>query len=132
MSRTFFCRKVRFRAAHHYAVPGLSKEENEAKFGESASPHDHDWSLTLWLEGPLDENGMIVDLMEVDALLKREVVDRFDGGHINEVDPFFQTHQPTNEVLVGYFAERLQPQLDVRIARLQVAEADDLFAEWTP
>lgn len=134
MAKVLFCRKVGFRAQHHYQLPGLSEAENQARFGESALPHEHDWRLTLWLEGPVDPlTGMMIDLVKVDQILEKTVVAVFDGRHINQADPFFKNHQPTNEVLAGYFAEKLQPQLKpVAIAKLRIAESDDIFAEWRP
>lgn len=132
MSKVCFCRSVAFTASHFYRIKALSHEENLARFGESALAHPHDWRLTVWLEGPLDANGMIVDLLEVDALLKEVAVTPFHDRCINEADPFFQEHQPTNEVLAGYFAHKIQSGLSVKLAKLRIAEAEDLFAEWTP
>lgn len=105
-------------------------EENFAMFGDAARPHEHDWLLTLEFEGPLDPaTGMLVDLMQVDEVLEREVLSRFHGRHINDVDPFFQQNLPTTENLALYFLERLQPFFEVRIARVRIAESEDIYAE---
>ena len=133
MSRTFFCRSVNFTAGHHYSKPGADAAENKKLFGDAVTPHDHHWQLTVWLEGGLDENGMMVDLGQVDEVLRQEVTGRFHNQHINAVDAFFQQHQPTNEVLANYFAERLAKRFaPVKLAKLRIAEAPDLFAEWLP
>ena len=134
MSRVFFCRRIRFRAAHHYALEGLDTKENQALFGEAAFPHEHHWQLTLWLEGPVDpQTGMIEDLTYLDRVLREEVLERFHGKHINRVDAFFQKNQPTTEVLATYFAEMLAPYFrGVTLAKLQIAESEDIFAEWLP
>jgi len=132
LPETCFCRRVHFRAAHHYGLAGATPEQNRARFGDSAAPHFHDWTLTIWLRGRLDGAGMIVDLGHVDTVLGEEVTDRFHEAHINEVDPFFRNRQPTNEVLAGYFAERLAPRFEgAELVRVRVAEDPDLFAEWT-
>ena len=132
MSKVYFCRKVRFHARHRYAIPGASCDENRRRFGASSQSHGHDWELTIWLEGPLAaETGMMVDLTRIDQVLAQDVTGRFHQKEFNEADPFFRDHQPTNEVLAGYFAQRLAPRFEpVRLARLRIAEADDLFAEW--
>ena len=133
MSNVCFCRRVHFRAAHHYARPDLDEAGNRERFGAGALPHFHDWTLTIWLQGALNEDGMIVDLMQVDAALDEVVVQPFHEQHINLVDPFFKTRQPTNEVLAGYFAQKLMPFFPYnKLVRLRIAEDDDLFAEWTP
>ena len=133
MPKVFFCRKVRFTAAHHYRVRAWSPAKNRQVFGPSAEPHSHHWEITVWLEGPVDpETGMIADLAEVDGILEREIVEPFDQKDFHGADPeFFARHQPTNEVLAGYFAEKLAPLLArVRLTRLRVAECDEIFAEW--
>lgn len=101
-------------------------------FGPSAEPHPHDWTLTLWLEGPVDaETGMMVDLLAVDAVLEERVRARFAGKVINHCDPFFEKHQPTNEVLASYFADVLKHAFaGAELVKLRIAEAPDLFAEW--
>ncbi|CAM2008048.1 6-carboxytetrahydropterin synthase [Acanthopleuribacter pedis] len=132
MPKIVFARKVSFHALHHYALPQLSAAQNRAYFGDAAEPHRHLWSVTVWLSGPpAPETGMVVDLPAVDAVLKEQVVARFDGRHINEVDPFFARCQPSTETLADYFAARLAPLLAPAVLeKLRVAEADDLFAEW--
>lgn len=132
MSRVLFCRSVNFAAEHYYKLPGLTESQNFDKFGDSSKPHAHVWQLTLWLEGPLDENGMMVDLHEIDAIMHDVAVKPFNRKCINDQDPFFRKNQPTNEVLAGYFAEKLLPRLPVPLVKLRIAEADDLYAEWLP
>ena len=131
MSKLSFCRTVRFRAAHHYQVKGWRKEQNVAAFGDAALPHEHDWALTCWFTGPLDQNGMIADLIYIDRVLAEEVRDRFHGKHINQEEPWFRQTQPTTEALASWFATRLAPRFPkVILSKIRVAEEEDLFAEW--
>lgn len=134
LPKTAFCRKVQFVASHHYALPDASPEENRRLFGDSATPHAHHWSLTLWLEGDVDpRTGMITDLVAVDRILQEQVVMPLEGRSFRDYDPdFFKKHQPTNEVLANYFAYRLAPLFtDAKLVKLQVAECDGIFAEWS-
>jgi 6-pyruvoyltetrahydropterin/6-carboxytetrahydropterin synthase len=128
----FFCRRIRFCARHRYAIEGKNPEENRALFGEAHTPHEHIWTVTIWLRGPVDkETGMMVDLGRVDQVLQAEILDPFDGALFNEADPVFRQTQPTTEVLASYFAERLAPHFTSPcLMRLRVAESDDIFAEW--
>ncbi len=132
LPKVLFCRTVAFRAAHHYALAKWSEAENRAAFGEAFEPHTHDWRLTLWLEAPVDETtGMMIDLLELDRVLREQVVEPFHGNSINDGDTFFQSVPPTTETLAVYFAKRLAPQLSpARLARLRIAESPDIFAEW--
>lgn len=132
MPEVSFCRRVHFRAQHHYSLGGDAAADRAA-FGDSAEPHAHHWVVTLHLTGPLDANGMVVDLVHLDAVLDEVIVQPFADSHINKVDPFFETHQPTNEVLCGYFADKLKDRFPgVRLTLVRVAEDPDLYAEWTP
>lgn len=81
-----------------------------------------------------EQTGMLADLEYVDRVLHEEVVAPFHDKHFNSVDPeYFRDHQPTNEVLVQYFARKLEARFSSqRLARLRVAEAPELFAEWVP
>lgn len=132
MARVLFARKVSFTASHHYQLASVSNEENQRMFGEASQIHEHVWSLTIWLEGPVDPvTGMMVDLLAVDEVLQTQVVEPFHLQHFNQVDSFFKQHQPTTEVLAAYFAQRLIPHFQqATLVRLKIAECDDLFAEW--
>ena len=134
LPRTFFCRRVSFNARHHYRLRDLDEAGNRKLFGASADSHSHYWNLTLWFEGPIDpRTGMIADLDLIDRVLKEQVIDRFDGHEINRVDDYFQNQVPTTENLARYFAEKLVPCFPkLTIAKVRVAECDDIFAEWLP
>jgi len=127
-----FCRSVRFCASHRYALAGNSEAENRALFGAAAVVHEHIWTLTIWLRGPIEPaTGMMVDLTRVDEVLACEVLGPFDGAHINDVDICFQQTQPTTEVLAGYFAGRLADRFGrAALVKLRLAESADIFAEW--
>lgn len=131
-SCVLFGRALHFRASHYYQLPGQTKAESHAMFGPSAEAHPHDWTLTVWLEGAVDpQTGMMVDLLQIDSILEERVCARFAGKVINHCDPFFETHQPTNEVLASYFAELLTDAfVGAELVKLRIAEAPDLFAEW--
>lgn len=132
MSSILFGRKVRFKATHHYQRADKTAQWNRDRFGEAGNVHEHEWELTIWLQAPIDmETGMMVDLGDVDAILQREVTNRFHKGDINRADPYFANHPPTTEVLAGYFAKLLANLfLPAELVRLRVAESEDLFSEW--
>ena len=74
------------RAAHHYARPGWSLEQNRAAFGAVADSHAHDYRITVTLRGPIDPEGFIVDLVALDRLLAA-YVRALDGTDLNEAIP---------------------------------------------
>jgi 6-pyruvoyltetrahydropterin/6-carboxytetrahydropterin synthase len=80
--------------------------------------------------------GFVVDLGELDAVVRREVIDRLDHQHLNHALPEFAAGAaiPSSENLIHWIAERLAPALPpgVALAALRLAEDEDLAAEWDP
>ena len=122
-----FGRRIHFQANHHYKVSAWTEEANDAAFGPVGKSHSHDWVLSVWLEAPLDPvTGMTVDLLEVDAVLKQQVKDRFEGKDFRDVDTYFVENQPTTEVLALYFVEKLGPRFEpAKLVKLRIAEDPD-------
>ena len=127
-------RTVRFTARHRYGRRDWDEARNEAVFGPARESHEHDWTLTVSVRGPVDpQSGMVVDLTALDAVLRAEVVERFDGGDLNEaVAPVRAGRmQPSTEALAGWLFQRLAPRIpgDARLVRLRLAESDELASE---
>ena len=132
----YLSRAVRFTAAHRYYRPEWSEEENIRRFGDAAFPggHRHDYRCEVTVRGPLDaETGMVVDLEWLDALLREEIVERFDGVTINEAVEHFAPGRalPTTENLSAYILGRLAERLpdDLQVYRVRVYEDPDLWAD---
>ena len=77
----------RFEAAHRLAWhPGRCR-----------NLHGHSYRLDVSVEGPLDANGVVLDFDELDAVVRREVIDRFDHRHLNVDCPEFAGLNPSVE-----------------------------------
>ena len=130
-------RRVTFSAAHRYRRPEWDDAKNEAVFGDCArlEHHWHDYSCDVTVSGPVDEaTGMIVDLRELDRVLRVEVTDRFDRRTLNAVVPEFADglEIPTGENLARLIALRVQRTLGrvPRVTAVTVAEDATLSATW--
>jgi 6-pyruvoyltetrahydropterin/6-carboxytetrahydropterin synthase len=128
-------RRVRFAAAHRYWHPDWDEATNYRIFGLCARPnyHGHNYTCTVTVTGEIDPaTGMIVPLDELDAVLEREVVARFDHRNINLEVPEFKEGSlvPTGENLARFILERVQLALGerLRVAAVTVAEDEDLAA----
>jgi 6-pyruvoyltetrahydropterin/6-carboxytetrahydropterin synthase len=128
-------RRVRFAAAHRYRRPDWDDRRNEAVFGACARPnyHGHNYACLVTVQGEIDPvTGMIVDLGELDAVLAREVVDRFDHKNINVEVPEFGDGKlvPTGENLARFIFERVDSALGgiPRVVEVTVAEDENLSA----
>lgn len=129
-------RQVGFHATHRLELPGLSAEENVARFGWTARPHDHHYTCLVTVTGPLRPGeGTVMDLTELDAILLEAVVDPLDGADLNQALPAVAAGEllPVCETLATWafarVAERLPP--GVRLERVRVAEDPTLYADCT-
>jgi 6-pyruvoyltetrahydropterin/6-carboxytetrahydropterin synthase len=126
-------RTLRVRAVHHYARPGWSAAQNRAAFGTVADPHSHDYLVTVTVRGALDDDGFVVDLRALDALLATEV-GALDGGDLNQLVPDVRTGrvQPSTEAIARWLWQRLDGRIpgNARLVRVRVAEGPELAAEF--
>ena len=121
----YLTRRYRFSAAHRLHAPGLSPEENARPHG-----HGHNYVLEVTVAGRVDpETGMVCDLGFLDALVQREVLDRFDEVNLNLDTESFRERVPTSENiclevhrLLKPFLEEAEPGRDVRLDRVRIGE----------
>jgi 6-pyruvoyltetrahydropterin/6-carboxytetrahydropterin synthase len=127
-------RRACFSASHFYRLPELVAEENQARFGPcSLEPgHGHNYELVVAMAGPLDADGMVLNLSEVKHAIRREVIEPLDFRCLNGLWPEFdlsrpEGHLPTTEALALAIRDRLTPHLPVVALRLY--EHPDLWAD---
>lgn len=136
MSRASLTRAVEFSAGHRYHRPEWSEAENRDRFGELAEPpgHGHNYRVEVRVEGEIDpETGMVVDLTELDGILRRQVEERFDHAFLNDLSDFAgETSIPTTENVARVVWERVAPRLPegARLERVRVREERDLWADY--
>ncbi|MFI5239335.1 MAG: 6-pyruvoyl trahydropterin synthase family protein [Gemmatimonadales bacterium] len=130
-------RRVKFAAAHRYRRPEWDDARNEATFGACAWPsyHGHSYTCDVTVTGTIDPiTGFIVDLGRLDAVLRREVVQRFDHRNINVDVPEFADGKlvPSGENLARYVLEHVQADLgrDTRVVSVTIAEDDTLSSTY--
>ena len=130
-------RAVGFRAAHRYHRPDWSEARNRDAFGAAGEPpgHEHDYQCLVTVRGPVDGNGMIVDLVLLDRLLLEEVLQPFAGKHLNLDVPAFAYGRwlPTCEALATYLFPRIAARLPagVVLERVRIMEDPTLYADCT-
>ena len=137
MSDVKLTRVVSFSAAHRYYRPDWSPERNAAAFGACANEHGHghNYRCYVTVAGPLKaDTGMVMDLEDLDRVLREEIVTRFDHRHINlDVPEFGYGKQvPTGEALAVFIWERIASRLPsgVRLVRVRVREDATLYADY--
>ena len=130
-------RTVGFRAVHRLYRADWSPERNREAFGPLSDPpgHPHDYNCAVTVTGPLDRViGMVMDLVELDRILRDEIVTPFEGRNLNQdVAEFASGTLPTCESLASLVYRRVAPRLPagVTLARVRVAEDATLHADCT-
>ena len=137
MPKAYLTRRIRFSAAHRYSRPDWSQEKNEATFGACAWPnfHGHTYSCEITVAGEIaGETGFVADLGMLDALLNREVHQRFDHRNINLDIPEFADGEliPSGENLARFIYEKLSAGLprELHLESVTIAEDETLSATY--
>ncbi|MCP9829709.1 MAG: 6-pyruvoyl tetrahydropterin synthase [Cyanobium sp.] len=127
-------RRATFSASHLYSLPELTPEQNQERFGRcSLAPgHGHNYELIVAMAGPLDGDGMVLNLSEVKHAIRREVTDALDFRFLNACWPEFDLRRPegrlpTTEALCQVIWQRLAPHLPV--VGLRLYEQSNLWAD---
>lgn len=130
-------RRVKFAAAHRYRRPEWDDAHNVATFGACAWPsyHGHSYTCDVTVSGDIDPiTGFIVDLGKLDAILRREVIQKFDHRNINvDVAEFADGKLiPSGENIARFILDRVQDGLkkDARVVSVTIAEDDSLSATY--
>ena len=104
--------------------------------GQCEPTHGHNFRVRVLLQGEvLDSTGMLVDFIEVEALLK-QLIGRFDHVFLNETPPF-DTLNPSAENMAKTFYEELAAGIaqgvrenQVRVSEVSVWETDEMRATY--
>ncbi len=122
-------RRATFAAAHILARPEWDAGRNREVFGACAGDHGHNYVIEVSVLGlPDPETGMVINLKELDRVLREAVVEHVDHRHLNRVD-FLQGLVPTAENLAGAFWTRLEERLGERLHKLRLVESENNSVE---
>jgi 6-pyruvoyltetrahydropterin/6-carboxytetrahydropterin synthase len=133
----YLTRQTAFEASHYNRIPELSDAENFELFGAAANPnsHGHNYVLEVMVKGRVDaDDGMVINLVTLDALLKTEVLANYDHKHLNRQHPVFAKKpdlQPTCENIAIEIWQRLVLSLpDGMLYRVRLYESATNFADY--
>jgi 6-pyruvoyltetrahydropterin/6-carboxytetrahydropterin synthase len=131
-------RTVGFRASHRLFRPDWSEVRNRETFGPVSDPpgHAHDYLCAVTVRGPVDRAmGMVMDLGELDRILRDEVIGPLDGKHLNLDVPAFGPGGtlPTCEAIAAHLYARIAARLPTGVAleRVRIQEDPTLYADCT-
>jgi 6-pyruvoyl-tetrahydropterin synthase len=126
MPTSYLTRIVEFTATHRFP--------DRPEFAGATEDHSHRYRCAVTVKGVFDPtHGGVMSLAALKTLLQREVVEPFDGRHINrDIATFAGTWVATGEALAVYLWERIAPGLppNVTLHRVRVEEGPHLYSEY--
>lgn len=132
--KAYFGRRYMVSASHRLHTPALTAEQNRAAYGKcnNAHGHGHNYTVEILVGGAVEaETGMVVDLVALDAAVRKRVINRFDHANLN-LDPIFADCVPTTENLCRAIFELLRDALPAgELEQVRVEETENNFFECT-
>ena len=122
---TYLTRRYRFSAAHRLFNPEFSDAENDRIYGKCNNPggHGHNYELEVTVGGrPDPKTGMVVNLADLDGVVERKILERFDHQYLNDDRECFRQKVPTAENICVEVFGRLRgcfPGAELKRVRLE-------------
>lgn len=91
--------------------------------GKCKRLHGHSYRLEVTVEGDIGPNGVIVDFADIQAVVARTVIQRYDHSYLNDLIP-----NPTAELLAQDIWNLLQEN-QLSISRIRLWETANCMAE---
>jgi len=131
--KAYFSRGYEISASHRLHTEALSEAENLATFGKCNNPfgHGHNYRIEVTVGGSVDPaTGMVIDMMQLDRIVRQEVLERFDHMNLNQ-DSYFANQVSTTENLCIAVYDLLKPALTpARLERVRIEETENNFFEY--
>lgn len=124
-------RRLTFAAGHILAKPEWDDARNREVFGACSGDHGHNYELEVTVSGSVDVNtGMVINLREVDRIVKDLVIHDVDHRHLNRDVPWLQGCLPTTENVALAIWRRLEGGLPHgRLERVRLKETENNVVE---
>jgi 6-pyruvoyltetrahydropterin/6-carboxytetrahydropterin synthase len=125
--RGYFGRRYTMSASHRLHAQGLTPEQNRTAYGKCNNPHGHghNYVIEVLVGGPIvPDKGMVINLVDVDQVVRTRVLDRFDHTNLN-LDPLFASQVPTTENLcrsVFHLLKDALPAGELEYVRIEETE----------
>ena len=108
--KAYLTRAYLFSASHRLHCEEFSAEKNVDVYGKCNNPygHGHNYRVEVTVGGQVDPKlGMICDLVELDAFVNRQIIERYALENLNTL-PEFKDVVPTTENLSVEVYNRLR------------------------
>lgn len=87
--------------------------------------HGHNWRMVVAVDGQPDDRGFVMDYAELEEIVD-PLVAQLDHRFLNEIEGL---EMPTTEVMVGWFLDRIKPQMPDKNVTVTLFETPRYSAE---
>jgi 6-pyruvoyltetrahydropterin/6-carboxytetrahydropterin synthase len=131
LPRVNVTRRLTFAAGHILVRPEWDRARNREVFGACSGDHGHNYELEVTVSGSIDEEtGMVINLKEVDRIVKVLVIQDVDHRHLNRDVPWLEGCLPTTENVASAIWRRLEGKLpSARLERVRLKETENNVVE---
>lgn len=123
-------RREIFSASHRLHSKHLSDAENAALFGKCgyANGHGHNYALEVSVRAPIDDNGLVMNLTDLERIIEEHVMRRVDHRHLNLDVAEFADLNPTVENIAVVIWRWLKASLGELLYEVKLYETEKNFA----
>ena len=90
--------------------------------GKCERLHGHTYRMRVTVDGPIQENGLVMDFSDIKKIVNEKVVDIFDHNNINDT-----LEHSTVENMCVWTWKQLKPELPM-LVEIRIWETQDSFA----
>lgn len=120
---------MQIRIGRTFEFDAAHKLPNDEIYGKCSNLHGHRYKLELVVEGPVDEHGWICNFTELKAMIKEQVLDKYDHAYLND---FYEV--PTVENMGTHIFKILQDEIEkrfsnIKLVRMKLFETASCYVE---
>lgn len=83
-------KKIAFDSSHKLINKKLSEEENKKIYGKCygddvESSHGHRYFLETFIKGEIDENGFLMNFVDLKKILNKVIIEKYDHKNLNHI-----------------------------------------------
>ncbi|HEY3930103.1 MAG TPA: 6-carboxytetrahydropterin synthase [Candidatus Koribacter sp.] len=118
-------RRYWFAASHRLHSEKLTAEQNREVYGKCNNPygHGHNYALEVTVSGPVaQDTGFVMNLPELDQVVKEQVLERFDHQNLNFVVEFRDVVPTTENLCISIFEILKRKMSGVHLDKVRLEE----------
>lgn len=136
MKPVYITRRETFNAAHKLWREDWSEEKNFEVFGRCSNQnwHGHNFTILVTVKGiPHEDTGFVMNLKDLSAIIKQEVVEPLDHRNLNLDVPFMNGILASTENLIIKIWERIEEpirQHGGELVKIKLEETENNYVEY--